>query len=166
MARRFVREENFHNVDLTGVYAYADSSHARDRELWRGFLGCILPVILPNHTDIIDEMISNSLVDSIEDLVIKRDFLTQERHAIHIISTHIAKAIGVPPEFALASFYNCEYGGKMPTKLYKFHYKPVKKKTLLLQEDNLIGKWLVNFEKMRTDKQFLDFIEIWKGQLD
>lgn len=165
MAHRFSKKRKIYDLDLTGLYAYMDVSHARDRELWRGFLSCVLPSILPYHSDVIDNFLTDALVESAEDLAISGNFSQTQNHAVRTISAHIAQAIGVPTEFALASFYNCDYAGFMPTKLYQFHYKQPKKQTLLLQEENMVQNWLANFEYIRSDKQFLDFIETMKGQL-
>lgn len=183
MTRQNHVEEDSNNLDVTGVYAYADSSYERDRELWRGFLSCVLPIILPHSSDTIDQIIIESLAESVEDLssrgltagttgtkkldpVVKPRDDTGQGHAIRGISVHIAKAIGVPPEFALASFYNSEYSGEMSTKLHKIHHKSFKKQILILKEENMINDWLANFDKIRTDKQFLDIVEAWKGRLD
>lgn len=163
MARKLL--DNFIKIDLTSVYAYADPAHARDRELWRGFLGSVLPLLLPQHAESIDDFIMDSLTESIEDLVIEEHFDDNGLHAMRLISAHIAESIGVSLEFALASFYDSEYDINLPTKLYKFHYIPVKKHIKETQEENMINTWLMRFHKVCNEKSFLGYIEMWKDWL-
>lgn len=146
-------------LDMTGVYAYTDSSYARDRELWRGFLSYVLPTVIQYTSENIDHEISGAVVYSTDELTIKIPQTSGFEHgqAIRLISTFIAKEIGVPPEFALASFYE----GKLPTKLYSFKPTPIKKKRQAQKEDKLIAGWLVNFAKVQTDKSFLNKTEKW-----
>lgn len=152
------------DVDLTYLYAYIDQAHSRDRELWRGFLSCVLPTVLSCENDIIDQIISDSLTDSIDDLI-GVDVGPTQNSSMRQISSYIAKAIGIHPEFALASFYNCDYIANMPTKIYKLNYRPAKKQAYLLQEEHMIEDWLKSFSKIQTDKEFLNLIESLKEHL-
>lgn len=155
---------NSSGLDLTYLYAYIDQAHARDRELWRGFLSCVLPTVLSCDNTVIEQIISDSLTDSIDDLT-NINLSQIENGSIRHISAYIAKAIGIHQEFALASFYDCDYVGNMPTKVYKFNYKPSKKQVYLLQEEHMIADWLKSFEKLQTDKEFLHILESLKEHL-
>ena len=73
----------------------------------------------------------------------------------------LAKEIGVPPEFALASFYE----GGVPTKLYKIKYKPIKKSVKVHNEDKMIGGWLADLAKIQEDKKFIKAVEKWRSWL-
>lgn len=149
--------------DLLGIYAYADTSHARDRVLWRGFLSSVLSFIFPQHIDNIDIFITNSLTQDIDELV--KHAIEGSDHAMRTISTNIAESIGVPFEFALASFYDEECDINLSTKLYKFNYIPVKKHTKESQEESMISEWLTRFNEVCNEKKFIVYIEMWKDLL-
>ena len=111
-------------LDMLGVYAYADSSHARERELWRGFLSYALPVVMASNSEIIDRCISESIVYTVDELTARGGNGGDSHESMRCISSLLAKELGVSPEFALASFFE----GKLPTKLYKIKVNPKKKK--------------------------------------
>lgn len=165
MSSKVIQKNSFKKIDITGVYAYADPAHLRDRELWRGFLGSVLPVVLPQLSENIDYFISEALSDSIDDLIFVEDFDTEDKHAMRKISAHVAESIGVPLEFALASFYESDNDINLPTKLHKFHYIPVKKHIKVHQEESMIAVWLSRFHQVCNEKKFLVYIEMWKDWL-
>jgi len=158
-------KEHVDNIDITRVYAYLDASHARDRQLWRGFLSCVLPHILPQHSENIDKFIIDSLVDEAEELIENKANLTQINRAVHTISTFIARSIDVSEELALAAFYDNEYNVNMPTKLYKFHHIPVKQHTKIAQEENMVEMWIQRFHQVCHKRKFISYVEIWKDWL-
>ena len=149
------------DLDLTGVSAYSDASHARDRELWRGFISYALPLVLAHDVDHLEKYLAEAVVYSFEELTAKGNENATQSEAIRCISTLIAKEIGVSPEFALASFYE----GEVPTKLYKIKSKPIKKSVRAHQEDKMIGAWLADLAKLQEDKKFLNTVETWKKWL-
>ncbi len=165
MARHLKKLNKKSQIDMTSLYAYADPSHARDRELWRGFLGSVLPVLMPQHAENIDDFILSSLVERVEDLVLKGDFSKAKLPVMRKISAHIAESIGVSAEFALAAFYDSEEDVNLPTKLYKFHNFPVKKHIKDTQEENMIGVWLERFHQVSNEKSFLTDVDTWKDLL-
>ena len=149
------------DLDLTGVSAYSDSSHARDRELWRGFLSYALPVVMAHDVENLEKYLAEAVVYSFDELTAKGSENASQAEVIRCISTLLAKEIGVPPEFALASFYE----GEVPTKLYKIKYKPLKKSVKVHQEDKMIGGWLADLAKVQEDKKFIKTVETWKKWL-
>ncbi|MGY3804803.1 hypothetical protein ACWNT8_12105 [Pigmentibacter ruber] len=148
-------------LDLTGVSAYSDPSHARDRELWRGFLSYALPVIMANEVENLEQQLADAVVYSFEELTTSVGESASKEEIIRNISTLLAKEIGVPPEFALASFYE----GEVPTKLYKVKYRTMKKSAKAHQEDKMIGTWLADLAKVQEDKKFIKMVENWKKWL-
>lgn len=150
------------DLDLTGVSAYSDSSHARDRELWRGFLSYALPLIMAFDTEYLEKYLADAVVDSFEELTAKGGRSATQPEVLRCISTLLAKEIGVPPEFALASFYE----GEVPTKLYKIKYRPIKKSLKIHQEDKMIGGWLSDLAKVQGDKRFIKTVEKWRVWLE
>ncbi len=149
------------DLDLTGVSAYSDSSHARDRELWRGFLSYALPVVMSFDTENLEKYLADAVVYSFDELTAIDSKNATRPEILRCISTLLAKEIGVPPEFALASFYE----GEVPTKLYKIKYKPVKKSAKVHNEDRMIGAWLSDLAKVQEDKKFIKTVEKWRTWL-
>jgi len=148
-------------LDLTGVSAYSDVSHARDRELWRGFLSYALPIVMAFERTNLEKDLADAVVYSFEELTARSSDNASNHEVLRYISSLLAKEIGVPPEFALASFYE----GESPTKLYKIKYKNFKKKKKMSLEDRMIGGWLANLAKVQEDKKFINKVETWKAWL-
>lgn len=149
------------DIDLTSVSAYSDASHARDRELWRGFLSYALPVIMANEVENLDQQLADAVVYSFEELTTFSPKMDVKGGAIRSISTLLAKEIGVAPEFALAAFFE----GGVPTKLYKVKQTSLKKNMKVQQEDKMIGTWLADLAKVQEDKKFIKNVETWKKWL-
>ncbi len=149
------------DLDLTSISAYSDASHARDRELWRGFLSYALPVVMAYEAENLEQQLADAVVYSFDELTAKANDSASSGEVIRCISTLLAKEIGVPPEFALASFYE----GAVPTKLYKVKYKSLKKSAKVHQEDKMIGNWLADLAKVQEDKKFIKTVENWKKWL-
>jgi hypothetical protein len=150
------------DLDLTGVSAFSDSSHARDRELWRGFLSYALPVVMACEPSHLEQYLADAIVYSFDELTAKGNNNASQPEIIRCISTLLAKEIGVPPEFALASFYE----GEVPTKLFKIKHVHLKKSMKAAQEDKMIGTWLADLAKVQDDKKFIKLVEKWKAWLD
>lgn len=149
------------DLDLTSISAYADSSHSRDRELWRGFLSYVLPLVMSYDSGSLEQDLADAVVYSFEELTAIGGRDATQYENLRCISALLAKEIGVPPEFALASFYE----GEIPTKLYKMKYKSVKKNTKINNEDKMIGGWLSDLAKIQEDKKFVKLVEQWKAWL-
>jgi hypothetical protein len=157
-------------LDMTGVYAYADTSHARDRELWRGFLSYVLPSIIPCDPEILEKNLAQAVVYSFAELSIgvhktknKEKSGTQgQGDVLRRISAMLAKEIGISAEFALASFYE----GKVPTKLYRLKQRPLKKSSKVHKEDAMIARWLSSFSRVQADKKFIKLTQKWHQWMD
>lgn len=148
-------------LDMLGVVAYADSAHARERELWRGFLSYALPVVMSSSSEMIDQCLTESIVYQVEELTASGG-VGDTRSSMRCISTMLAKEIGVSPEFALASFFE----GDVPTKFYKIKPSKNRKKGLKpKQEDAVIATWLAHLARIQGDNKFLNQVERWKSWL-
>ncbi|BBH53407.1 hypothetical protein [Fluviispira sanaruensis] len=151
------------DLDMLSISAYADSSHARDRELWRGFLSYALPVVMAYDPSKIDKNLAEAVVYSLHELTVKTGKSSSKAELLRSISILLAKEIGVSQEFALASFFE----GEMPaTRLYKINYRPMKKSAKVHQEDALIGGWLADLAKVQSDKKFLKTVEKWRKWME
>jgi hypothetical protein len=149
------------DIDMLGVYAYADSAHARERELWRGFLSYALPVVMSSNSDFIDKCLSESIVYHLEELTAKGGVGVDSHESMRCISALLAKEIGVSPEFALASFFE----GEVPTKLHKMKLSHKKKSTKVKEEDQVIAMWLAHLGQIQGDSKFINQVERWKSWL-
>lgn len=146
-------------LDMVGVYAYADHAHARDRELWRGFLSCALPLIIAKSNDDTDKIISAAMVTELNGLTLKGGQEADVGERVRYISAMLAKEIGVSSEFALASFFD----GDAPTKLHKINFYKRKKRTEEHAENHMIALWLDHLGRMQGDKKFARTMENWKS---
>ena len=148
-------------IDLLGIYAYADSSLARERDLWRGFLSYSLPIILAFPGHYVDKIISESIVYHLDELVAKGGVDAGIHNSVRCVSTILAKEIGVSTEFALAAFFE----GELPTKMIKIKSTPKKKGAKAKEEDTTIAAWLSQLGKIQGDNKFINKVEQWKDWL-
>lgn len=154
-------------LDMLGIYAYADAAHARERELWRGFLSYALPVVMASSSEAIERCLMESIVYQVEELTARGGVDVGAHESMRCISALLAKEIGVAPEFALASFFE----GDLPTKLYQIKKNPIKKrakakaKSKAKEEDAVIASWLAHLAKIQGDNRFLNQVEKWKTWL-
>ncbi len=150
-------------LDMLGVYAYADSAHARERELWRGFLSYALPVVMSSSSEAIDKCLTESIVYHVDELTVRGGDEVDTHESMRCISAQLAKEIGVPPEFAVACFFE----GELPTKLYKIKSRSHKHKKGLKarEEDHVISGWLEHLSALQSDNRFLNKVEKWKTWL-
>lgn len=149
------------DLDMLGVYAYTDSSHARERELWRGFLSYALPVVMSTNSSFIDSCLTESIVYHLDELTARGGHDVDYHESMRCISVMLAKEIGESPEFGLASFFE----GELPTKLYQIEKKPKKKGKKGKQEDQVIAHWLSHLARIQKDNKFLTQVEKWKTWL-
>lgn len=149
------------NLDMVSVYAYADASHARERELWRGFLSYALPVVMSFNVEEFDKFLFEAVVDSLEDLKPHSGNQIDILQSIRCISVLLAKEINVSPEFAFAAFYD----GNTTTRTYQVKSSPTKKSMKIHEEDALIGGWLSTLSQMQEEEKFKGTVEKWKSWL-
>jgi hypothetical protein len=148
-------------LDVLGVYAYADSAHARERELWRGFLSYALPIVMASNPESMSRCLAESIVYHFDDLTASEGTTMDAHEAVRCISTQLAKEIGVPPELALASFFE----GQLPSKLYKTKLLSSKKRTREKNENSVISSWFSHLVRLQSDNRFLNKVENWKSWL-
>lgn len=147
------------DMDKLALYAYADSSHERERELWRGFLSYSIPVMMSFNVEEFDKLLFGAVVDSLDDLSLHCGDDVGVLDSMRCISVLLAKEIGVPPEFALAAFFD----GELPTRTYQTNTKGVKKSLKAHEEDAIIGQWLASLSQIQDDEKFQKTVEKWKS---
>ncbi len=143
-------------LDLMGVYAYSDSSHARERELWRGFLSYALAHSLDLSVTLLDKLLAEAVVVEFNKLTVRGGGSSGIHESLRCISAMVAHEIGVSSEFAVASFYE----GAPPTKLHRLPRK--RSSSAPRKADVILRKWLVDFSKIQNNSSFLQHAELWK----
>lgn len=153
-------------LDHISLYAFADQSHARDRELWRGFLCYALPTLFGKTMDDMEELISRAVVSQLEELTNKKKS-SKEDFYLRVVSTQLAKELGIAPEFGMSAFFD----GDTPTKTHvvKLVSGPIKsrksKKKPQNNEDAMIGTWLSHLTKIQNEDYFLRKVAEWHSIL-
>jgi hypothetical protein len=145
------------NVDSLTLYAYADKSQLHERELWRGFLLMLLPVLLEVDGSELAEAFDEATIDDAERLMETAGTLTNVGSLVRVISGTLALALGLPAEFGLAAFLE----SNPPTRIHAPRLKQLK-----LTDDELMSRWLLRFTRIRADDDFLEMAADWKDRLE
>lgn len=143
-------------VDSLSLYAYADKSQQREREVWRRFLLLLLPVLLEADADELTDIFDDALVDDPDVLVSSSNLLRSAPSLVHIMSATLALALGLPAEFGLAAFLE----SNPPTRV---HAQPTR--ALRLTDEDLMSLWLTRFTRIQADDEFLGMAADWKERL-
>jgi hypothetical protein len=143
-------------VDSLTLYAYADKSQLRERELWKRFLRLLLPVLLEVDSDEIAEIFDDATLDSAELVVESAMNLNGAPQLVRVISGTLALALGLPAEFGLAAFLE----SNLPTRIHA-----PRTKLLRLTDQELISRWLGRFTRIQSDDDFLRVASDWKERL-
>lgn len=148
------------HVDSLTLYAYADKSQSRERELWKRFLKLLLPVLLEADADEVAEAFDDALVDSVEAIVEplsgKVQTLQTAGELVRVISGTLALTLGLPAEFGLAAFLE----SNPPTRIHA-----ARAAALRITDEELITRWLGRFSRIQNDDDFLEMAADWKERL-
>jgi hypothetical protein len=148
------------NVDSLTLYAYADKSQSRERELWKRFLKLLLPVLLEADADEVAEVFDEAVVDSVdaimEPLSGKTASLQTAGELVRVISGTLALALGLPAEFGLSAFLE----SNPPTRIHAARASAVR-----VTDQELITRWLGRFSRIQSDDDFLEMAADWKDRL-
>ena len=144
------------NVDSLTLYAYADKSQARERELWKRFLQLLLPVLLEVDANEMAEIFDEAGVDSAEDIIETATSLSDAPRLVRVVSGALALALGLPAEFGLAAFLD----SNPPTRIHA-----PRAKLLRLTDEELMTRWLARFTRIQDDDEFLQMAADWKVRI-
>jgi|GEM_PF-4102438 len=144
------------NVDALTLLAYADKSQQRERELWKRFLGLLLPILLEVDADEIKELFDEAACDDIETVLATVENARTAPELARVISATLGLALGLPAEFGLSAFVECN----PPTRIHA-----QRTKALRLTDQDLMGRWLGRFTRIQADDDFLRMAADWKERL-
>ena len=148
------------NVDSLTLYAYADKSQSRERELWKRFLKLLLPVLLEADAGEVAEVFDEAVVDSVdailEPLSGETASLQSAGELVRVISGTLALALGLPAEFGLSAFLE----SNLPTRIHAARASAVR-----VTDQELITRWLGRFSRIQSDDDFLEMAADWKDRL-
>ena len=144
------------NVDSLTLYAYADKSQARERELWKRFLHLLLPVLLEVDADEMSEIFDDAAVDSAEVIIETATSLSDAPKLVRVVSGALALSLGLPAEFGFAAFLD----SNPPTRIHA-----PRAKLLRLTDEELMTRWLARFTRIQDDDEFLQMAADWKVRI-
>lgn len=140
-------------VDLLTLYAFSDKAHAKQRELWRGFLTLIMPVLLECEASEFERMLESAQCRSVEQMIQSIDEPKTVGELIWAVSAQFADVLGFEPELGLSAFLDVS----LPTRVHAVGFSHSQNK------DNLVvGLWLKAFRDIQQRPEFVEIINEWK----
>lgn len=144
-------------VDLLTLYAFSDKVHAKQRELWRGFLALVLPLLLEYDASEFERLLESAQCRSIEELRASLDTPQNPSQLIWFISGSFAEVLGFEPELGLAAFLDVE----LPTRMHA-----AGRRSSAAKDETMISHWLKAFRVMQQRPEFLEMTSEWKQAFD
>ena len=141
------------NLDLLALYAYSDRVHTKDRELWRGFLAFLLPVLLEIESGVIEHWIDSAQSRSPEDVLAKFGDTASAENVLRMISAELAQVLDLPAELGVAAFLEVN----VPTRAHL-----VKPSSLKIKDETMVARWLNKFTKAQHHEEFAEQAARWK----
>lgn len=145
------------SCDLLTVYAHADKAHARDRELWRDFMGFLVPLLFEVEAASVERAIEHAVCRSPEEVLAHLDEPQTHMEVLRAVSVDLAYALHLPPEFGVAAFAECN----VPTRVHLLKIGQGKS-----TDQAIINKWLKRFSKIQQDNEFAERMSEWKRLWD
>lgn len=143
-------------LDLMTLYAYADRSHAGERESWREFLSYLVPVLFQMDGAEIAQLLDEAMTDSTDELSSNFES-SSPKDIMREISGEIAEALNLQREFGLAAFLEGEHH---PSRVYPLKKKKSKK------ENEETSRWMMDFSRIQTDPDFEGRLAELKNRLE
>lgn len=140
--------------DLLLLYAFADKSHARDRELWREFVSFLLETLLEIDASEAEKLVDGAVAKSPEELTenLPAGLPTLPQLVRHI-SGALCQSLHLPVEMGLASFVEFN----PPTRVHS-----VGRSKRPASDEAVLSTWLSSFQKARKEQEFLEMTSSWK----
>lgn len=145
-------------VDLLTLYAYSDKIHSQQRELWRGFLALVFPVLLELDANEFERLIENAQCRSVDSLLRATESPESLTEFLWTASGQFAESLGFEAELGLSAFLDVE----LPTRIHSIHsVQGVSNKG-----DAVIAEWLQAFRSVQQRPEFLEIATEWKRLFD
>lgn len=141
-------------VDLLTLYAYSDKTHTHQRELWRGFLALVFPVLLEFDAGEFERLVENAHCRSVEALLRATDSPESVSEFLWTASGQFAESLGFEAELGLSAFLDVD----LPTRIHSIQTF----QNSVNKNDSLISEWLQAFRKIQQSPEFLEITAEWK----
>jgi hypothetical protein len=140
-------------VDMLTLYAFSDKTHAKQRELWRGFLALVMPVLLECEAAEFERLVETAHCRSIEELLQALELPKSPSELVWVISGQFSDALGFEPEFGLSAFLDVS----LPTRVHT-----VPRGQTANRENVVVGLWLKAFRDIQQRPDFLEITQEWR----
>ena len=150
-------EECCVRVDLLTLYAFSDKTHAKQRELWKGFLLLVMPVLLEAEGLEIERVLESAQCRSIETMISAVDAPTSVEQLMWSISGTFAELLGLEPELGLSAFLDVN----LPTRVHS-----IGGGLQGTRDEVLVSQWLRAFRDVQQRPEFLEITTEWKRAFD
>lgn len=144
-------------VDLLTLYAFSDKTHAKQRELWKGFLLLVMPVLLECEGLEIERVLESAQCRSVETMISVLDAPTSVEQLMWSISGTFAELLGLEPELGLSAFLDVT----LPTRVHSTGGG-----LRGTRDAVLVSQWLKAFRDVQQRPEFLEITTEWKRAFD
>jgi hypothetical protein len=144
-------------VDMLTLYAFTDKVHAQQRELWRGFLALVMPVLLEFDSSEFERLLESAHCRSIETMLKAVDEPHSVEQLIWSLSATFSELLGLEPELGLSAFLDVN----LPTRAHSIRLGVSTSK-----DHAIVGRWLRSFRQIQQRPEFLEMTSEWKRAFD
>lgn len=144
-------------VDLLTLYALSDKAHAKQRELWRGFLALVMPILLEYEASEFERMLESAQCRSVETMLSAVDAPADVGQLVWSVSGTFAELLGFEAELGLAAFLDVN----LPTRIHA-----VGGGLSAGKDEAIISHWLKAFREIQQRPEFLEITAEWKRAFD
>ncbi len=145
-------------VDLLTLYAFSDKTHAKQRELWRGFLALVMPILLECDASEFERILESAQCKSVETMLNAIENPQSAEQLVWSISATFSEALGFESELGLSAFLDVE----LPTKVHSVgggsHASS--------KDDAIVTHWLKSFRAIQQRPEFLEITTEWKKSFE
>jgi len=142
--------------DIVTLYAYADRSHAHDRELWQSFLLFLMPMLLELRPQEAEYLLESAIVNSPEEALATPDRPRNGREGVRLLSARLAQEIGAPVELAVAALIDFN----PPTRTFGVPGTLNRKKN-----DGALNKWIQRFSRLPAQSSLGQVVEAVRASI-
>ncbi|MFZ9519959.1 MAG: hypothetical protein ACO3A4_05720 [Silvanigrellaceae bacterium] len=144
-------------VDLLTLYAFSDKTHAKQRELWKGFLLLVMPVLLEAEGSEIERVLESAQCRSVESMISALEAPTNAGQLMWSISGTFAELLGLEPELGLSAFLDVT----LPTRVHS-----IGGGLQGTRAEVVVTQWLRAFREVQQRPEFLEITTEWKRAFD
>ncbi|NBO39125.1 hypothetical protein EBU99_11140 [bacterium] len=140
-------------VDLLTLYAFSDKTHAKQRELWRGFMALVMPVLLECDPNDFERLLESASCRSVDELMESLEAPKSVSALIWSMSGNFSEILGFEPEMGLSAFLEVN----LPTRVHAIAGVQSQ-----ISDETLISSWLKAFREIQQQPEFVEITSEWK----